>query len=359
MHTGFGERLKMARSMAGFSQQTLADQVGLSKMAISKYENNQMVPGSQALIALAKVLGRRIDFFLRGPVEVDLQPVYRSKAALRNVPKREAVVIAQLQEWIERYLAAESLFPPTEIPHFAFPDGFPTRIDSLEAVEAAGLALRHAWDLGDNPIENMTELLEEQGIKVGLVDGSDDFDACQFQLANGDPVIAVKQDLPGDRQRFNLAHELGHLMLDAGPDVDEEKMANRFAGSFLAPAPAVRYELGGKRGRLDMMELHLLKHRYGLSMQGWAYRAKDLGIMDERAMRTFWKSLNSNGWKKEEPGDALPAETPQRLTRLVLRALAEDVISRSRAEELLGMPWPRFAEEQKIAHGNIPLAVRA
>jgi Zn-dependent peptidase ImmA (M78 family) len=144
--------------------------------------------------------------------------------------------------------------------------------------------------------------------------------------------------LPGDKQRFNLGHELGHLVLKVLGGLEFEDACHRFVGSLLAPAEMVRFELGSTRTTLGMSELYMLKHKYGLSMQAWIYRAKDLGIISESTATCLFKHFRSNGWHAREPGEALPAEKPLRMERLIYRALAEDIISRSRAQELLGKP---------------------
>lgn len=358
MTSGIGERLKMARRLAGLSLQDVAEQVNLSRMAISKYENEQMLPSSDVLIRLAQTLGQPVEFFLRGPVTAALQPVYRGRKTLRGKP--EAALVAQLQEWIERYLAVESLYPQGEFARFVYPHGFPYRVVQTWAeAERAADALRDAWGLGDTPLDNLTELLEDKGIKVGIVAGNNHFDACLFELDNGAPVMVVKAGIPGDRQRFNLAHELGHWMLDVQGEFDPEKAANRFAGAFLVPALAAYRELGQRRQNLGEHELHLLKHKYGMSMQAWVYRASDLGIIDKTVAAQLFAQFRRDGTHRQEPGDQLPPEEPQRLTRLVLRALAEDVISRSRAAELLGEPWSSFLAHQAELHGEDLIAVGA
>jgi Zn-dependent peptidase ImmA (M78 family) len=198
-------------------------------------------------------------------------------------------------------------------------------------------ALREEWHLGMDPIENLIQLLEDKGIKVGLVSGFDDFDACTFTF-DGHYVIASKSEISGDRQRFNIAHELGHLILQCQGELDEEKAANRFAGAFLVPAERAIYELGVYRKDLDVNELYLLKHKYGLSMQAWIYRAKDLGIISESAFRRLFQQFRANYWHREEPGDPYPSEQPERMEKLIYRALAEDLITRSKAGALLGKP---------------------
>jgi Zn-dependent peptidase ImmA (M78 family) len=225
-------------------------------------------------------------------------------------------------------------------------------------VEQAVLELRQAWDLGLGPIDSLVEVLEARGIKVGLVDGVDGFDALTFWADETTPVMVVKRDIPGDRQRFNLAHELGHILLDPQGELDEERVAHRFAGAFLVPAPAVQSELGRKRRKLNLYELHLLKYKYGISMQAWIYRAKDVGILPESTARHWFKVFRQKGWHRKEPGDSIPPERPERLDRLVLRALAEDLISETRAAELLGVPLNQFMEEATRHHGDIPLLMR-
>ncbi|MGH2538246.1 MAG: helix-turn-helix domain-containing protein [Candidatus Promineifilaceae bacterium] len=344
---GIGERLKLARAMRRLSQRGLAERAGVSAMAISKYENNEMMPGSDVLRQLAKALDVRMEFLLRPAPEVEIRPVFRKHSRLGK--KATGAVIAQIREWLERYLTVESFFPDEEIGAFSFPKEFPYAIEAVKEAEQAAEELRKAWRLGEDPTENLTELLEDRGIKVGMLAGDGDFDACTFSFDGDNIVIAVKRGVPGDRQRFNLAHELGHIMLKVMPEVEEEKAAHRFAGAFLVSARAARMELGSARRYLDPHELMLLKKKYGMSMAAWVYRAKDLGILDAADAERLWRDFRTRGWHKQEPGRPLPAEEPTRLKRLVWRLAAEDVISRSRAAELLDEPLAVFANQEEGA----------
>jgi Zn-dependent peptidase ImmA (M78 family) len=179
------------------------------------------------------------------------------------------------------------------------------------------------------------------------------FDACTFQAKNDLAVtaIVIRADMPGDRQRFCIAHELGHIMLmPAG--LDEEKAAHRFAAAFLLPEAAARFELRDKRTDLSLYELHLLKHRYGLSMQAWIYRACDLDIISKAKARSLFKTFSTRGWRKLEPGDAIAPEVPRRFERLVMGALADGLISEPRAGELLSMPVKDFLSKESHMHGG-------
>lgn len=349
-----GERLKVARRAAGTSQRALAEAAGVSAMTISKYERGVATPSSAVLLRLAKALGVKTEYFVR-PITVTLTSLsYRRRAPLRR--KQEDAILGQIREWLERYLDVESFFEGP--PRFALPSPLKRHVAALDEVEQVVLDLREAWKLGQNPIENLIEVLEDQGIKVGLVEGHEGFDALTCWIDDKAPVIVVKRGLPGDRQRFNLAHELGHLVLEPLEDVNAEKAAYRFAGAFLVPEPVAHFELGQKRRTLHLYELHLLKHKYGLSMQGWIYRAKDLGILPESAATRLFREFRQQGWHLQEPGDPILEEEPGRMKRLVMRALAEDMISESRAAELLGKPLAQFCQEEAERHDGFPVGVR-
>ncbi|MEW6424498.1 MAG: XRE family transcriptional regulator [Bacillota bacterium] len=352
-----GERLKLARRAAGLSLRELAANVGVTAQALSKYERGLDTPSSGVLLRLAEALGVKVEYFFRTRSVKLFLPTYRNNSNLRR--KKEGAVLARVQGWLERYLEVEELFSFGEdARRFILPEGVNPCIAVPGEAERVAGELRAAWQAGLDPIENLTELLEDKGIKVGLVEGAKGFDACTFSTEEGCPVIAVRRDLPGDRQRFNLAHELGHVILRPEKGVSAEKAAHRFAGAFLVPAPAARRELGDRRHALSLYELHLLKHKYGLSMQAWVYRAKDLGIISEALARNLFREFRRRGWCEKEPGDQLPPEEPKRMERLVMRALTEDLISESRAAELVDKPLAEFWREVAERHGGFPADLR-
>ncbi len=330
-----GERLRAARKMRGMSQRALAQRAGVSAMAISKYERNLMMPGSETLLRLAQALNVRLEFFLR-PLRVQVTtPAFRKRHRLPK--KAQQAIQARVQEWVERYLQVEALFPDCAQP-FVLPKGWPRQVRSEDDIEHAAEAWRDVWHLGRTPIANMVALFEARGIKVGVLDETHDaFDALTLE-ANGSPVIVVRRNIPGDRQRFNLAHELAHLVLEVDRAVDEEKAAHRFAAAFLAPRQAVITELGAHRVHLAPAELAWLKHKYGLSMQAWILRARDVGVLTPSAAQSLLREFRRQGWHRREPGAPYPFEEPKRMLRLIWRALAEGLISPARAAELYGKP---------------------
>ena len=331
--SSLGERLKMARAMSGLALREVAERVGVSHTAISKYERGLDVPSSPVLLRLAEALEIKLDYLFR-PTSVVLNPeIVHYRCRSRCGVKARNRVQGEVSECMERHLEVEGLFgEPTPFP---LPK-IDLEVSRLEDIEGIALALRAHWELGQDPIENLMAVFEDKGVRICLVQGCEGFDGLCAWVRTGIPVIAAQRDVPGDRQRFNLAHELAHLLLKTAPEVDEEAAAHRFAGAFLAPEPAVRAELGEHRRELEAHELYLLKHKYGLSMQAWVRRAKDLGIIEETSYQRICQRFSQLGWRKREPWVQVLPEEPKRMKQLVFRALAEDMISRSRAVELLG-----------------------
>lgn len=321
-------------------------------MAISKYEGGKSTPSSRVLLDLSKALGVRTEYFFR-PVKIELQEMKHRKHS--RLPKKALDQIeGDVKEQLERFMELEQLLPNGPVQAFKLPEHLPAPIATLDEVEAVARDLRTSWGLGIDPIPVLTDMLEERGIKVFQSQAINDRFDGMAATVDGIPVVVVGRGWPGDRQRFTLAHELGHLVLQGrlAPDVEEEAAANRFAGAFLAPADEVRKELGEKRVWLEPRELEVLKKTYGLSMQGWMHRAKDLGILPDTHYVEMRKFFSSRGWNKTEPGEQYPPERPQLFDQLVYRALGQDLISESKAAELLRMPLTEFQKKRNMPSGR-------
>lgn len=345
-----GERIQQARKASGLTLRALAEKVGMSAMAISKYENNQSVPSSKVLLALAKALGVRTEYFFRR-MSVDLENVnHREHEQLPE--KEEQKVLADVKEQLERWLTLEEVTPaPWSIP-FSLPEDLAGPIKSYDEIEEIAVKMRNHWKLGLNPIPDLIDTIESRGIKVLITqyDGHKHFNGLSAEV-NGAPVVVVGKSWDGDRQRFTLAHELGHLVLRELLDktLDEEQACHRFAGAFLVPKDSVKSCLGERRTRLELQELLLLKHEWGLSMQAWSYRAKHLKIISDATHQELWRH-HMRQWKKIgiEPGARYPQEKTRLFEQQVYRALAEEMLSESKAAELLGMSLVDFHARRKM-----------
>jgi Zn-dependent peptidase ImmA (M78 family)/DNA-binding XRE family transcriptional regulator len=345
-----GDRLRQARISAGLSLRQLAEKTDnyISAQVIHKYEAGKSNPGSDVLIKLAKALDVKVEYFFRpDSVQVTLgEPAYRKRLAASS--KNLQTMRAKAKDSVERYLEVESLFPDNRFPQIKLPHDEDRIIEGMDDVEKLAVSLRKLWSLGVDPIESLTEALEDQGVKIVILEGEKEFDGLSCWANEKIPVILIKGGLPGDRQRSNLAHELGHLIMKVSPKINEEKAAYRFSGAFLVPAPMVYQELGKQRNKIDIGELHMLKKKYGMSMQQWIYRAKDLSIISESQASELFRLFRAKGWNRIEPGDQVSHEEPGRFKRLLLQAVTERLVSPVRAAEILGKPFEEFRKSLQV-----------
>ena len=336
-----GQRIKVSRRARGLSLRDLQGRIDnrVTAQAISKYERDESMPGSGVLIALSDALGVPVDY-LASDSDIRLEAVDFRKKQLTS-RREEAQVEASVLYLLERYLTVEELLGlPTVAWDMPREAPWPVLRDPAEAEQAAW-GLRSHWGLGLDPIPNLVDLLEERGIKV-LAMSLTNIDGLTAQVRRDDrsvaSVVVVNCDDWGERQRFTLAHELGHMAIETAPKIDDEKAAHRFAGAFLMPAETLRTEIGKHRKSIGWSELFALKRIFGVSVQALTYRCKDLGIFGAPLVRLLFDEFTRRGWRSppyKEP-DAMPGERPMRFERLSFRALAEGVISEAKAAELLG-----------------------
>ena len=334
------DRIKRARVLKGCTLEELAQRIGnITKQGLSKFENGQSTPNSTRLLQIAKALEVSPEFFFRSEV-VKLAPLEFRK--LSKMPKyRQDQVAERIREHLERYIALEQCFDREDVltPTTARETII---VKSPEEAELAASRLRESWQIGEDAIVNLTELLEENGIKVAMLHGPVDFDGACSATQDGDHVlIALNADRPGERMRFTAAHELGHWVMKFPKDMSEkniESCCNRFAGAFMYPTTSVTRDFGShERSRVHPRELLIAKQSYGISMSAALRRLKDLNLLSDHGYQSSLIQFSKNGWRRAEPNQLL-SESPRRFESLVFWGLAEDYFSKSRAAEFLQQP---------------------
>lgn len=358
-----GDRIRLARRKAGFSLRDLsaAIQGRVTAQAIGKYERGEDVPSSGVLMALAKALDVSVAYLLdaRG---VELSAVeFRKKAS--TSAKDRAHVETEVLEWIERYLQVESIL---ELDSAAWQSPFTVlrRLRSVQDAEKLADDVREAWQLGIDPIPNMTELLEEKGLKVLIVPLPDRVSGFTCLVRQNDgaaklPVIVVNSTFSLERRRLTLAHELAHRLVDPEslPEKDEEKAATVFGGALMMPREHLLREVGKHRNALGYKELIGLKRLYRVSGAALLMRLNQLEVISESTLVYAFQGI-ARGWRTQEPeeleSDAERGqwERPRRFERLCYRALAEGLISLTKAAELLRLPVPEVEAGLKGPQAN-------
>lgn len=337
------QRLRTVRQASGWSLRELQARIHnrVSAQAISQYERGESVPSPTVLRALARGLGVSVAY-LTDPSEIVLEAVeFRSKRALGR--RQQARIQARVLRHLERYLAIEETLRLPSL-NWDSPRAAPFPIEHrLFEVEHAARHLRAHWGLGATPIPNLAALLEDRGIKVlsmgiDAVDGMTARARRRHRDGQQQHVIVVNQQKPTDRQRFTMAHELGHMLLDAHEDVAEDA-AHWFAAAFLMPRETLREAIGQRRRSIGWSELFGLKRMFGVSVQALTRRCEALGVFTVSLCRRLYSQFARRGWTTPpfvEPVE-IPGEKPTRFERLCFRGLAEGAISSSQACELLEM----------------------
>lgn len=350
----FGERLKLARKKAGFSLRKLSEALSgnVSAQSIGKYERGEMMPSSGILMQLTDVLDVSLEYLMSEQVAELKEIEFRKLSGV--TAKKKAQVEAVVIEKLERYLAIEEIL---DIDSFRWGQQKFGKRFAEEENEGEVLAenLRAEWELGIDPIPNMTALLENHGIKVVFINLPKNVSGltCVARKRNQKltvPVIVVNEDMTLERRRFTLAHELGHRVIDAESPVDHEKAANIFAGAFLVPKNHLVREVGRRRNALAFKEFIRLKRRYRVSAATLLLRLKEVDIIDQSTLSYAFQTY-AKGWRSSEPypleSGKNKYELPRRFELLCYRALAEKLISPSKACELLQRPLDEIARAMK------------
>jgi Zn-dependent peptidase ImmA (M78 family)/DNA-binding XRE family transcriptional regulator len=332
-----GERLRLLRQARGMSLDDLSAKLGgiVTKQAISKYERSLSQPSRKVLIRLAQALGIKTSSLWAEPhISVDFIAYRKGSGLLVKEQNRvKSLVTETLENWTSLLeLMGGSLV--SEIPVQS------KKIEKVEDTEGVANEVRRKWKLGIDPIASVTDTLEAHNVFVVEVEAKDGFDGISAVARDENKkvraaAVVSRRGVSGERQRLNLLHELGHLILNVPKEVNEEDAAFRFGKAFLAPREIVYKEIGRKRSLVSLDEMMLLKEKFGLSLQAIVYRLRELSIINQSCYSKWFTYINQQGWKKQEPEELKP-ETSQWLLRNVLRAVVEELITIKKAERLLG-----------------------
>lgn len=293
-----GQNIIIARESRKKSQATLAQESGVAQGTISKIEIGQQNPSDDILDKIATALNYPKEFFLEEFYYKNLPITFFRK---RKIVPKSKTTISKIKADINIFcLHLKKLLQSVEIPECKIPF-----LKNCEEVDPESLAkeIRLYLNLADGPISDLSSLLEKNGIVIIPYDfDSEKFDGFSFYhySENLPPIIFINKFLPGDRQRFTLAHEFGHLVMHClveFPNENSEKEADEFAAEFLMP----RLDIAGYLEHLNLERLMQLKSYWRVSMQALIVRAKNLQRLGPYQERMLWQKISMYGYKKNEP----------------------------------------------------------
>jgi Zn-dependent peptidase ImmA (M78 family)/DNA-binding XRE family transcriptional regulator len=336
-----GYRIRQARELARMTQAELAEAVGTGQSMIAQMESGRLAPPTSMSEAIAFHLGFPLAFFERGmPPHFPLGSLqFRSQphSTLAADERDEAIRFGQIE--------LEILMVLSKRVRNKIVLRLPQLADEPCDIQTAAELTRSALGVSaDTPLPHLVRLMEQAGVIILMLPTR--FEKCDaFSLwvnmpsPRGDsevkrPLAVLSGEVSGDRLRFSVAHEIGHLVLHQiirGTEVDREEEANAFAAELLLPEKAMRGEITTP---VTLTSLSRLKPIWGVSLRSLVYRARALGIITERQCKYLFSQLSVRGWRTEEPIQ-LPREKPR-----ALRQIAEIVYGD-------GTPQINF---QRLAH---------
>lgn len=359
------ERIREARSARGMTAIDLASCVGVTRQAISKYELGIAEPSSVVINEIARCLNMPLAFFYKPISTPDNRGTVFFRSLKTNAARAKEILSAKIQ-WaseLSQILAEEILFPDVDLP--ALPEKFSqSAAYSYDDIEEIATYLRKYWKLGAAPIPNISRLLESHGVVVASVKtGFSETDACSSVIEGRPFIFLDMQKECAVRTRFNMAHELGHLLLHqdiSQMDLDDKKTrdriereANQFASCFLLPRVPFLLDIRST----SLSSFLPLKVKWKVSIQAMVYRCHELEVFSENQMIYIQKQISAKRWRKSEPyDDEWPCEKTFVLQAAIKMLIErgdytrEEFVERLRLptkdiEEICGLPNGFFGEE--------------
>jgi Zn-dependent peptidase ImmA (M78 family)/transcriptional regulator with XRE-family HTH domain len=335
----------------------------VSQAYVSRAESGRLVVSGDRLELYASALGYPPELLTldRGEVGAGVGLIHHRKKQAVTAPdlRRIHAILNLTRVQLAGLVDGVPRSPETKIPQVA--------VDDYTSPEEAADAVRADWGVPCGPLDSVLDALEAAGGLVlvrpllppsPLDSGNESVpvDAVSSCTADEDPIVLLNAGTPGDRQRFTLAHELGHMVMHAVPHPDQEKQANRFAAQLLMPARDIRPSF---KGTVDLRLLVALKEQWRVSMWALLRRAHTLGEISDWQYRTLAVEMTSLGYRTTEPG-VLEPEQPAAVRAAVNWRLGHgtniDALARAtllRSEEFThlyldstpGLPIPTIAAE--------------
>ncbi len=330
------------------SQDELAVQAGVTRQSIYNYENAKTLPDSRTLSALARALGITLDDLLRQGGVVLPNFRFRAHTSFDKKPQFAAQVLRHLEDYtaLEQAVGMPPYTPESTPCHQV--EGNEKRIMEIAT------QFRHRLGLGDAPIHNMFDAVDEIGLKVLRLDIPipDFFGLSACSLEQGAFVLVNSHNISIERQLFTLAHEIGHLIFHRGEYQDtlmeegskeEEKaredVANQFASQLLVSQEALDRALNVLNNLIDLKAYFRVSYTIMLKRLDQMGKVK-YGDAIQKLRAEYKRRTGQSLTKEIELEPVLPAAdfpVNQRLTKLVWKALSLSKVSELKAAELLDL----------------------
>lgn len=302
------EMLVVARKSRGLTQGALAIRLSMKQAHISKIEAGMLNPPDEMIEKLPEALNYQKDFFFREGRRFGIEAAIIYHRMRQGVSSK---LLDKIEAQIDVYrMHIGNLLRAVDISEYKIPSYDP---DESEGPINVARAVRAFWKLPSGPIKNLAMAVEDAGgIIIPYNFGTKKIDGLGHFVPPLPALFFINVNIPGDRWRFSLAHELGHIIMHTIPKPDMEREANQFAGELLMPQRDIAPSLQS----VTLDKLVDLKMYWKVSMQALLYRAKDLGSIPERKIYYLWAQMSKAGYRTKEPIE-IPREQPTTVSEII------------------------------------------
>ena len=331
----YGERIKQGRILRGLSQEQLAKQLDITRQAISNCEKNNINLNINNLLKMSEALELPLSFFYKSPVDDNEQIIFfRSKDIPKKTRDQLKEEINVFDKEIVRYFENYIQFPTINLPNLKEILGEEVCNYKKETIIKACKEIRKYWNIGDKPIDNLAYLLQLNGFIISKqYINQNKTDGFSQRIGDKSYIFVSANKECAVRTRFDLAHELGHLVLHnrlGKEDVEEkviEKDADFFASEFLYPSDVFLNEIQDYSIGFD--RFIELKEKWKISIQAIVRKCKDLELISDDKYIYFQKRISYNKWRKNETLDnIIVAEEPILFGDIIELLLENSVITK-------------------------------
>lgn len=348
-----GERLRLARTAAGLTQEQAATQVGVARTTMVALERGDRQPRPEELTALAKLYGTSASALLRqSSLHVDLVGQFRRALKPETDTEEELAALRLLQKLVASTVELEQRLGRPLVTDY--PPEVPLRRGRLaQQAEDLAMEVRSRLGLGVRPIRDVVALVElELGVRVFVRPLAGNISGVFGYAPEAGACILLNRNHPRVRRNWSAAHELGHFLTSrTTPSVDydhqaaspTERFADLFAAAFLMPGSAIRRafdEFVAADQRFSPRHLILLAHRFDVSLEAMGRRLEQLALLKQGT----YDSLKERGLGLSVARQVLgidreerDADVPPRVALLAAEAYELDLISEQQLAELLAL----------------------
>lgn len=330
--------LILAREARGLSQVELATKIKSSQVNITRWELGSVGINEEAFKKVQKVLQFPKNFFVQ-TTEIYPPMFYRKRDKVSAKQLNMIDAYCNIYRLNVNLLLKATGHETTNIPVL----NMGKKIDPKDyAIE-----LRKIWKVNKGPVDSMTELLERNRFLMGTFNfGTERVDGQTILLNNKHPLILTNKVSLGDRQRFTIAFELGHIIMQAHDKISfgtsAGHNANLFAAEFLMPEKDILQDFGGT---ITLELLAELKKKWKVSMQALLYRASDLTLLTDNQKRYILSQFNQLKIRRREPPELdVPREIPILLRDLITKYRTKQKMNTTQIAAFLNLTEKEFQE---------------